>query len=637
MQVRPVTKTPRRPYRAVRRFLLTVLRWTFMTIGAVAIAVAVIVYVHRVNETVYDPSSFALGLGGLFSMGCGVLLMVLSRGSRLSMELRRARARCKELADGIWEMKEAERALAEARDAAEAANEAKSRFLATVSHEIRTPLNGILGMAELLRDTPLTPEQQTYVKATRASGDALLSLIEEVLDFTKIEAGKLKLSAQPVALGTLVEDVIELLGPRAQAKGLDIASDIDERLPERVLGDAARLRQVLLNLAGNAIKFTETGGVAVAVEAGDGRDDIVFAVHDTGIGIAPDHRARIFQEFEQGDGSLARKFGGTGLGLAISRRLVESMNGRIEVESAPGRGSIFRVTVPLPPAQDSGGAGTAPPDLGGQAILIAAPATVAASLMARRLMRWAADVMLCDANTAAAAIARQRWDAIIVDHALGGAQTEHLVQQARNAAERRIVLVNPTDRPRLPALKESGFTNYLVKPVRGTSLKTQLTADLTFDGAHAVPEASSISTPAASGCGHRPLAILVAEDNEINALLTRTLLTRLGHRPTVVENGAAALASWRAARDAEAAFDLILMDVHMPDVDGLEAARQIREAEARRDGPRTPIVALTANAFAEDRDACLSAGMDGFLVKPLERERLVAALSELFGKTGIAA
>jgi signal transduction histidine kinase/CheY-like chemotaxis protein len=637
MQVRPVTKTPRRPYHAVRRFLLTVLRWTFMTIGAVAIAVAVIVYVHRVNETVYDPSSFALGLGGLFSMGCGVLLMVLSRGSRLSMELRRARARCKELADGIWEMKEAERALAEARDAAEAANEAKSRFLATVSHEIRTPLNGILGMAELLRDTPLTPEQQTYVKATRASGDALLSLIEEVLDFTKIEAGKLKLSAQPVALGTLVEDVIELLGPRAQAKGLDIASDIDERLPERVLGDAARLRQVLLNLAGNAIKFTETGGVAVAVEAGDGRDDIVFAVHDTGIGIAPDHRARIFQEFEQGDGSLARKFGGTGLGLAISRRLVESMNGRIEVESAPGRGSIFRVTVPLPPAQDSGGAGTAPPDLGGQAILIAAPATVAASLMARRLMRWAADVMLCDANTAAAAIARQRWDAIIVDHALGGAQTEHLVQQARNAAERRIVLVNPTDRPRLPALKESGFTNYLVKPVRGTSLKTQLTADLTFDGAHAVPEASSISTPAASGCGHRPLAILVAEDNEINALLTRTLLTRLGHRPTVVENGAAALASWRAARDAEAAFDLILMDVHMPDVDGLEAARQIREAEAGRGGPRTPIVALTANAFAEDRDACLSAGMDGFLVKPLERERLVAALSELFGKTGIAA
>jgi signal transduction histidine kinase/CheY-like chemotaxis protein len=637
MQVRPVTKTPRRPYRAVRRFLLTVLRWTFMTIGAVAIAVAVIVYVHRVNETVYDPSSFALGLGGLFSMGCGVLLMVLSRGSRLSMELRRARARCKELADGIWEMKEAERALAEARDAAEAANEAKSRFLATVSHEIRTPLNGILGMAELLRDTPLTPEQQTYVKATRASGDALLSLIEEVLDFTKIEAGKLKLSAQPVALGTLVEDVIELLGPRAQAKGLDIASDIDERLPERVLGDAARLRQVLLNLAGNAIKFTETGGVAVAVEAGDGSDDIVFAVHDTGIGIAPDHRARIFQEFEQGDGSLARKFGGTGLGLAISRRLVESMNGRIEVESAPGRGSIFRVTVPLPPAQDSGGAGTAPPDLGGQAILIAAPATVAASLMARRLMRWAADVMLCDANTAAAAIARQRWDAIIVDHALGGAQTEHLVQQARNAAERRIVLVNPTDRPRLPALKESGFTNYLVKPVRGTSLKTQLTADLTFDGAHAVPEASSISTPAASGCGHRPLAILVAEDNEINALLTRTLLTRLGHRPTVVENGAAALASWRAARDAEAAFDLILMDVHKPDVDGLEAARQIREAEAGRGGPRTPIVALTANAFAEDRDACLSAGMDGFLVKPLERERLVAALSELFGKTGIAA
>jgi signal transduction histidine kinase/CheY-like chemotaxis protein len=641
MQVRPVSQKPRELHHAVRRFLLAVLRWTFMALGAITTAVAVVAYVQRVNETVYDPSSFALGLGGLFSMGCGVLLVVLSRGSRLSMELSRARARCKELADGIWEMKETERALAEARDAAEAANQAKSRFLATVSHEIRTPLNGILGMAELLRDTPLTPEQQSYVKATRTSGDALLSLIEEVLDFTKIEAGKLKLSARPVALGALVEDVMELLGPRAQAKGLDIASDIDERLPERILGDAARLRQVLLNLAGNAIKFTEAGGVAVAVEVGHGRDDVVFAVHDSGIGIAPDHRARIFQEFEQGDGSLARKFGGTGLGLAISRRLVESMNGRIEVESTPGRGSVFRVTLPLPRAQDTsgdaGGASIAPPNLAGQAILIAAPATIAASLTARRLTRWAADVTLCDANTAAAAIARQQWDAVIIDHALGGAQTEYLVQQARSAAARRIVLVNPTERPRLAALKESGFTNYLVKPVRAASLKAQLTADLTFDGAPAAPEADSASTLTDAGSGHRPLAVLVAEDNEINALLIRTLLTRLGHWPSVVENGAAALASWQAARDAGTAFDLVLMDVHMPDVDGLEGARRIRAAEAECGASRTPIVALTANAFAEDRDACLAAGMDRFLVKPLDRERLVAALSELLGKAGIAA
>ncbi|HWL31090.1 MAG TPA: ATP-binding protein [Xanthobacteraceae bacterium] len=606
------------------------MRSALIAIGVAAVAAALIISVHRVSATIGGPAALTMGLGGLFAIVCGVLLVVLSRGSRLSMELRRARARCQELAAGIGQMKATERALAEARDAAEAANQARSRFLATVSHEIRTPLNGILGMAELLRDTPLTPEQRSYVDATRTSGEALLSLIEDVLDFSKVEAGKLKLVAQPFALDALVEGVIELLGPRTQAKGLDIASDIDESLPARVTGDAARLRQVLLNLAGNAIKFTESGGAAVLVEHGGG-DEIVFSVQDTGIGIAPQHQARIFQEFEQGDGGLARKFGGTGLGLAISRRLVESMNGRIAVESAPGRGSTFRVTLPLPRAQDADDERFTPPDLSGQAVLIATPSSVAAEALARKLTRWGAAVTLGDARAAATAVAARSWDAVMIDHALGEAQAEHLVGAAKGAA-RRIVLVNPTDRPRLAALKEAGFTSYLVKPIRAASLKAQLAADTAFDGATA-----AVVAPANAPRPHKRLTVLVAEDNEINALLTRTLLTRLGHRPTMAENGVAALASWRAAREAGAPADLVLMDVHMPDMDGLEAARRLRATEAERGWPRTPIMALTANAFDEDRSACLAAGMDGFLVKPLDRERLNAALSELLGASDAAA
>jgi CheY-like chemotaxis protein/nitrogen-specific signal transduction histidine kinase len=547
------------------------------------------------------------------------------------MELRRARARCQELAAGIGRMKETERALAEARDVAEAASHARSRFLATVSHEIRTPLNGILGMAELLRDTPLTPEQRSYVEATRTSGEALLSLIEDVLDFSKVEAGKLKLAVQPFALDTLVESVIELLGPRAQAKSLDIATDIDERLPARVTGDAARLRQVLLNLAGNAIKFTESGGVAILAEHGHG-DEIVFSVQDTGIGIAPEHQARIFQEFEQGDGGLARKFGGTGLGLAISRRLIESMNGHIAVESMPGRGSIFRVTVPLPCTPGIDDQRFTPPDLSGQAVLIAAPASVAAAALARKLTRWGAAATLGDARVAAAAVAAQPWNAVMIDLALGDAQAEHLARAAHDTP-RRIVLINPTDRPRLPTLKEAGFTSYLIKPVRASSLKTQL-AD---DGATMAPETTATAAPVNTPQQRRPLAILVAEDNDINALLTRTLLTRLGHRPTMVADGAAALASWQTARETGAPTDLVLMDIHMPDMDGLEAARRLRATEAERGWPRTPIVALTANAFDEDRSACLAAGMDGFVVKPLDRERLNAALSAFLGETGAAA
>jgi PAS domain S-box-containing protein len=523
----------------------------------------------------------------------------------------------------VTDRAETERALADARDQAEAANRAKSRFLAMVSHEIRTPLNGILGMASLVLDTALTPEQTTYAKAIKTSGDTLLSLIEEILDFSKIEAGKLDLEARAFAPATLAEEVVELLAPRAHDKGIEIAAFVDERVPAQVIGDAARLRQVLLNLAGNAIKFTEKGGVAVMVEPGIRPDEVQLAVRDTGVGVAPDAQARIFREFEQADGGAPRRYGGTGLGLAISKRIVERMGGRIVVDSAPGAGSTFMVAVPLPPAADAPPA-FAPPRLDGTDVMIVAPTTIEASLVAQRLGRWGASTAIVqDAQVAAALMPERGWDAILVDHALGNDAVQSLARAIGTRIARRIVLITPGDRHELAGLQAAGFTGYLVKPVRAASLAARFAAESAFDRDAAEPTPDAPLVPAAAP----GLAILVAEDNDINALLARSLLVKLGHRPTMAKNGAIAVESWLAAQLSGVPYDLVLMDVNMPDLDGIEAARRIRAAEEARNVARTPIIALTANAFDEDRDACLKAGMDGFLAKPLDRERLEAVLA----------